>query len=66
MVDEFWSTHLSFAEVARKLGSTRQNIYQRCLRKSIPCDRDENGHPGVPASWVEETVALRDRDKGLQ
>ena len=63
MVDEFWSTHLPFAEVARKLGTTRQNIYQRCLRKSIPCDRDEKGKPGVPLYWVKDTLAMRARDK---
>ncbi len=62
MSDDFWATHLSFSEVARKLGMTRQNVYQRCLRKSIPCDRDEDGHPGVPMAWVDETLALRGRD----
>ena len=63
MPDDFWSTHLSFAEVARKLGTTRQNIYQRCLRGSIPCDRDQDNMPGVPMEWVEETLKMRSRDE---
>lgn len=62
MPDDFWSSHLSFAEVARKLGTTRQNIYQRCLRGSIPCDRDKDGHPGVPMEWINETLEMRSRD----
>lgn len=63
MVDSFWASHLSFAEVAKKLGCTRQNVYQRCLRKSIPCDRDQDGNPGVPMEWVEKTLELQGRDK---
>lgn len=59
---DFWSSHYSFSKVARELGTTRQNVYQRCLRKSIPCDRDPDGKPGVPIEWVEKTLALRKRD----
>ena len=63
MVDSFWSTHYTFAETGVKIGTTRQNVYQRCLRGSIPCDRDEDGHPGVPIVWVDHTLTLRARDK---
>ena len=63
MPDEFWNTHLTYAEAARQLGSTRQNIYQCCLRGSIPMDRDEDGHPGIPISYVNQTIKLRNRDK---
>lgn len=63
MVDGFWSSHMSYAEVARKLGTSRQNIYQRGLRGSIPVDRDQDGTPGIPTEWVLETLEMRGRDK---
>jgi hypothetical protein len=58
----FWDDHLTFSEVARRIGTTRQNIYQRCLKGSIPCDRSDDNRPGVPLAWVEETIRLRARD----
>lgn len=61
-VGMFWDDHLSFSEVARKIGTTRQNVYQRCLKGSIPCERDESGKPGVPMEWVEATLKMRSRD----
>ncbi len=62
MVDEFWSSHLSYAEAAKKLGCTRQNIFQMGKRGKIPVDRDQDGFPGIPMSWVEETLKMRGRD----
>lgn len=62
-VDPFWSTHLTYAESGRRLGTTRQNVYQCCKRGSIPCDRSPDNEPGVPLSWVEETLAMRARDQ---
>lgn len=61
--DTFWSTHLTVAEAARKLGFSRQNLHQRCLKGSFPCDRDSDGRIGVLMSKVEETLRMRDRDK---
>lgn len=63
MVCEFWSTHLTYAEAGRRLGTSRQNVFQCCKRGSIPCDRSADGEPGVLLSWVEETVRLRARDE---
>jgi hypothetical protein len=61
MVDLFWEGHYSYAEVARRIGTTRQNVYQRCLRGSIPSAHDADGNPGVPVEWVKETLELRNR-----
>lgn len=61
MPDPFWATHMTYAEVARKLGTSRQNIYQRGLRGSIPVDHDTEDKPGVPLEWVLETLRLRER-----
>jgi hypothetical protein len=58
----FWEQHFSFAEVARKLGCSRQNIHQECKRKKIPFDRDDSGKPGIPKDWVYKTLELRGRD----
>lgn len=56
----FWDLHLSLSEVARQLKVSRQNIHQRCLRKTIPCVREE-GKVGIPKEWLEETLRLRAR-----
>ena len=63
MVDAFWSTHLSYAEAAKRLGCSRQNIFQQGLKGRIPVDRDQDGKPGIPMDWVNETLAMRGRDK---
>ncbi|HUX46734.1 MAG TPA: hypothetical protein VMV58_01850 [Desulfosporosinus sp.] len=63
MVDEFWASHMSFAEVGKKLGCSRQNISQEAKRGKIPVDRDADGRPGVPMVWVDETLRMRKRDK---
>lgn len=61
--DPFWESHLSFSEVSRKLGGTRQNWHQRArLTHSCPCDlHPSTSEPGVPISWVEETIKLREK-----
>lgn len=56
MVDGFWATHYSYAEAARKLGTSRQNVYQRCLRGSLPVDRYQDGNPGVPMDYIDSRV----------
>lgn len=61
MVDEFWATHLSYAEAGRKLGCSRQNVFQQAKKKG-KIDRDPDGVPGVPMAWVEETLVMRGRD----
>lgn len=58
MVDGFWASHYSYAEVAKKLGCTRQNVYQRCLRGSLPLDRDQDGNPGVPMDYIDSIVNI--------
>lgn len=60
--DPFWTTHYTYAEAARKLGTSRQNVYQCCKRGSIPLARSVEGEPGVPIQWVEDTLKLRERD----
>lgn len=62
MVDRFWASRMTFAEVARRLGGTRQNWKQRGDRGSIPVDHDQDGKPGVPMEWVLETLKMRRRD----
>ena len=59
MVDDFWATHLSYSEVAKKLGTSRQNVFQRCKRGSIPCDRDRDGNPGIPMEEVEKLLEAK-------
>lgn len=58
----FWDDHYTYAEAARLLGCSRQNVYQEGKRKKIPVDRDSDGKPGIPKSWVEETLKMRRRD----
>ncbi len=60
--DPFWATHYTYAEAARKLGTSRQNVYQCCKRGSIPLDRSAEGKPGVPIDKIEEKLRLRKRD----
>ncbi len=60
--DVFWKSHLSFAEVARQLGGTRQNWKQRADRGSCAWDEDETGKRGVPMWFVQETLEMRNRD----
>ena len=59
MVDDFWDTHLSYSEVAKKLGTSRQNVSQRCKRGSIPCDRDQDGNPGIPLEEVKRLMETK-------
>ena len=61
-VDVFWASHMSYAEAARFLCCSRQNVYQECKRGKIPLDRDTDGKPGVPSEWVMKTVEMRNRD----
>lgn len=65
MIDVFWASHMSFAEVARQLGGTRQNWKQRADRGSCPSDEDEDGKRGVPVWWVQETLDLRQKRDGI-
>lgn len=62
MPDDFWVNHYTYAEAARKLGCTRQNVYQQALKGRIPLDRDKDGHPGIPIDYVDEVLALREKD----
>jgi transcriptional regulator len=62
MPNEFWEHNFSISDVARMLGTTRQNISQRVFRKSIPCNI-EGSLKGIPEKWVLETIAMRERDK---
>jgi hypothetical protein len=57
----FWDDHVSLSHVARKLGSSRQNVQQRVNRGSIPSARDTNGKIGVPIEWLNETLLMRER-----
>ena len=65
MIDVFWASHVSFAEVARQLGGTRQNWKQRADRGSCPSDEDDDGKRGVPVWWVQETLDLREKRDGV-
>ena len=60
MQDYFWLNHYTYAEAARRLGCTRQNIYQQALKGRIPLDRDEAGLPGVPITYVDEVLVSRE------
>ena len=62
MVDQFWNTHLTVSEAARRLGFSRQNVHQRALRGSVPSARDHRGVIGIPIAYVQETLQLRNRD----
>ncbi len=57
-MDSFWASHYSYAEAAKKLGCTRQNVYQRCLRGSLPLDRDQDGNPGVPMDYIDRLIVI--------
>ena len=59
MNDEFWKLHFTCAEVGRKLGCSRQNVWQRVKKGSIPSDVSPSGECGVPVGWVEEVLRSR-------
>ena len=60
--DEFWAIYISYAEAARLLGCTRQNIYQlvksgtyRAYAKRHP----ETNEPGLLLSYVQSILERR-------
>ena len=61
-VDQFWNTHVTVSEAARRLGFSRQNVHQRALRGSIPSSRDHRGVIGIPINYVQEEVQMKTRD----
>lgn len=61
---EFWETHLSISEAAVALGTSRQNVFNQVKRGTIPSERC-GAIRGIPEAWVEETLALRNRDKAV-
>ena len=61
MVDAFWATHLSYVEAAKKLGCTKQNVFQQA-KKFGKIERDADGKPGVPMEWVNKKLEMRGRD----
>jgi hypothetical protein len=61
-VDQFWNTHVTVSEAARRLGFSRQNVHQRALRGSIPSSRDLRGVIGIPIAYVQEEVQMKAKD----
>lgn len=47
---------VSFAEAARRLGCSRQNVYQQAMKGRIPCERNEKGQPCVPVEWIDKRL----------
>lgn len=61
-VDQFWNTHLTVSEAARRMGFSRQNVHQRALRGSIPSARSAEGVIGIPISYVQEEAQMKAKD----
>lgn len=60
VVDQFWNTHLTMSEAARKLGCSRQNIKQRVSRGSIPsASHPMTGIPGIPIQYVQDEIQMK-------
>ncbi len=55
--------HVGFSEAARRLGCSRQNVYQQALKGRIPCVRDENGNPCIPEEWIAERAKNKQEDE---
>lgn len=55
-MEGFWDQHLSLSEVARRLGTSRQNVHQKMNRGRIPSSVDDSGKRGIPISFVEDEL----------